>query len=108
MLYAGPELVGEAVAPQENPFGLYALQFLSVPKIAAGNGLDGEIRLMPVWCGSSARGSYDSVLCWLKGLLRERLFSAGPTEKPMREPHVRNRIQREGKRGKGKNSGRKR
>ncbi|CAD6252843.1 unnamed protein product [Miscanthus lutarioriparius] len=75
-LYAGPELVGEAVAPQENSSGLYVLQFLSVPKEAAanassGNGLDGEIRLVPVWCGSSSRGSFGATLCWLKALLRE-------------------------------------
>jgi hypothetical protein len=106
MLYTGPELVGEAVAPQENSSGLYVLQFLSVPKFAAaasssGNGLDGEIRLVPV----SVRFS---TLCWLKALLHERLFSAGTQEKPMREPHVRNRIQRERRREKGNNSGRKR
>jgi hypothetical protein len=57
MLYAGPELVGEAVAPQEKN-GLYVLQSLSVPEIAAaassGNGLDGEIKLVPTWCGASA------------------------------------------------------
>jgi hypothetical protein len=54
-LYAGPELVGVAVAPQEKN-GLYVLQFLRVPKIAAassGNCLDGEMTL--VWRGSSAR-----------------------------------------------------
>jgi hypothetical protein len=60
MLYAGPDLVGLAVAPQEKS-GLYVLESLSVPEIAAadssGNCLDGEMKLLPVWCGSSARGS---------------------------------------------------
>jgi hypothetical protein len=102
MLYAGRQLVGEAVAPQDK-YSLYVLQFLSVTTIA-GNSLDGEIKLVPVWSGSSARrSSYGSALCWLKALLRrKRLFSAGPVEKPIQEPHVSNRIQ--GK--KGKKSGR--
>lgn len=37
MLYAGPNMVGVAVAPQEDEFGLYELQFLLLrmpPKIA--------------------------------------------------------------------------
>jgi hypothetical protein len=54
-LYAGPNLVGVAVAPQEKN-GLYVLESLSVPKIAAAssaNCLDGEMKL--VWCSSSAR-----------------------------------------------------
>ncbi|CAD6252685.1 unnamed protein product [Miscanthus lutarioriparius] len=37
MLYAGTELVGIAVTPQENFYGLYILQFLSMPKIAAAS-----------------------------------------------------------------------
>jgi hypothetical protein len=53
-LYAGPDLVGVAVAPQEKN-GLYVLESLSVPKIAAAssaNCLDGEMKL--VWRSSSA------------------------------------------------------
>jgi hypothetical protein len=55
MLYAGPNLVGVAVAPQESLYGLYILQFLRTMPKTSGNCLDGDIKLLPVWCGSSAR-----------------------------------------------------
>jgi len=104
MLSEGPGLVGAAVAPQEEKYGLYVLKFLSVTTFA-GSGLDGEIKLVPVRRGSGACRSLGSVLCRLKALLRQRLFSAGPAAKTLvREPHVRKGIQSEQKREKGKNS----
>ena len=54
MLFAGPDLVGVAVASQEK-YGLYVLQSLSMPNVAAAASsakcLDGEMKL--VWRSSS-------------------------------------------------------